>query len=159
MIEKVAFTLNGLPVELDGAGDEPLLHVLRNRLGLRATRFGCGAESCGACMVSVDGQARFACTLPLSGVGGRTVATAESLPDDPTGAVLLAAFAEEHVGQCGYCLSGILMSAFTLLKALPGPSRDQIVAALEPHLCRCGAHGGILAAVERASAALVEAGR
>jgi aerobic-type carbon monoxide dehydrogenase small subunit (CoxS/CutS family) len=153
-----SFTLNGASIRLEAAGDEPLLHVLRNRLGLKAARFGCGAEECGACMVSVDGQARYSCTLPVADLDGCRVTTAEALPADPLGQALLSAFAQEHVGQCGYCLSGILISAFVLLTAAPGADRAQIIAALEPHLCRCGAHGGILRAVERAAADSAERG-
>ena len=156
MTASVCFHLNGLAVSLDADGDTPLLFVLRNRLGLKAARFGCGNEECGACVVEIDGRARFACTTPLSALAGARVTTAEGLPDHPIGAALLAAFAQEHAGQCGYCLSGILMAAFVLLRANPTPDRASIIAALDGNLCRCGAHGGILRAVERAVASLAE---
>lgn len=158
MDKVVRFLLNGAEVSLDGQGDEPLLFALRNRLGLMATRFGCGLEQCGACMVCVDGEARYSCTLPLSAVSGRSVVTAEALDDDPVGRALLEAFEAEQAGQCGYCLAGIAMSAFALLKRGTVPNRADIIAALDHHLCRCGAHGRIIRAVEKAAVDLAGAG-
>ncbi len=149
MAPVISFHLNGRSVAPEADGDTPLL-------GLKATRFGCGNEECGACVVEVDGRARFACTTPLSALEGSHVITAEGLPDHPAGAALLAAFAQEHVGQCGYCLSGILMAAFVLLRANRTPDRTSIIAALDGHLCRCGAHGGILRAVESAAVSLAK---
>ena len=157
MAGPVTFRLNGQHVTVARDRDMPLLHVLRGDLGLTATRFGCGAESCGACRVSVDGVPRFACTLPLADVAGREVITAEGLDAHPVGAALLGAFRAEQAGQCGYCLTGILVSAFALLSAQAAPDRAAIVAALDPHLCRCGAHGAILRAVERAAAMVAKA--
>jgi len=159
MTPSAAFRLNGAPVTVARDGDLPLLHALRGDLGLMGTRFGCGQESCGACMVVVDGATRFACTLPLSAVAGRDVLTAEGLAHEPVGQVLLDAFRAEQAGQCGYCLSGILVSAFALLSAGPPPDRAAIVAALDPHLCRCGAHPAILRAVESAAATLATGAR
>lgn len=156
MVEEIELTLNGSTVRLDADGDDALLFVLRNRLGLRAAHFGCGLEQCGACVVVIEGEARYSCALPVSVVAGKSVATPEALGDDPVGAALLDAFQQQQAGQCGYCLSGILMSAFALLKKEPRPDRDTIVAALDRHLCRCGAHGQILAAVEAASTRLAE---
>lgn len=153
----IRFRLNGAVTGVDGSADEPLLFVLRNRLDQKATHFGCGLEQCGACVVDVDGRARYACTLPLSAVDGSAVTTAEGLAADPVGSALIEAFLAEDAGQCGYCLSGILMSAFALLKSETRPDRQAIRAALERHLCRCGAHGRILRAVERAAAALAGA--
>ena len=149
--DAITFRLNGAEVRLEPRGGEPLLFALRNRLNLKATRFGCGLEQCGACMVIVHGVARYACTLPVSSLQGTIVTTAEGLAHDVVGQALLTAFAAEQAGQCGYCLAGILMSAFTLIKRQPKPTREQIVTALDRHLCRCGAHVGILRAVERAA--------
>ncbi len=140
------FTVNGLPVSVDLPGDVPLIHALRGRLGLFGTRFGCGTEQCGACMVLVDGQLRYSCSLGLSAVEGREVRTVEGLPS-----ALRHAFLAEQAGQCGYCLSGILVSATALLERDPAPSDDAIREALEPHLCRCGAHNRIIRAVRRAA--------
>jgi nicotinate dehydrogenase subunit A len=153
------FRLNGHHVTVARSDDAPLIHALRGDLGLMATRFGCGQESCGSCMVSVDGDPRYACTLPLTSVAGRDVITAEGLAADPVGVALLAAFRDEQAGQCGYCLSGILVSAFALVRSDPAPDRAAIVTALDSHLCRCGAHGAIIRAVERAAAQIeAEAG-
>lgn len=154
MNTSVTFVLNDSEVRLDGRDGEPLLFVLRNRFDLKATHFGCGLEQCGACVVSIDGEARYSCALPVSALAGAVVTTAEALAQDPIGVALLEAFGEQNAGQCGYCLSGILMSAYTLLKANRRPDRAAIVAALDRHLCRCGAQGGILRAVEHAAAKL-----
>jgi aerobic-type carbon monoxide dehydrogenase small subunit (CoxS/CutS family) len=154
MAASVNFRLNGSDISLDERGDEPLLFALRNRLNLTATHFGCGLEQCGACMVNINGQARYSCTFALSALAGSIVTTAEALSADPVGAALLEAFRAEHAGQCGYCLAGILMSAYTLLKAEQRPTRQAIVSVLDRHLCRCGAHGGILRAIERAAVIL-----
>jgi len=137
------------------APDAPLLDILRNTLGLVGTRFGCGLEQCGACMVLVDGQPLPACTAALDSFAGREITTVEGLAG-PDGALhpLQKAFAEEQAGQCGYCLSGILMSAKALLDANPNPSRREIAEALDGNLCRCGSHVRILKAVERAAAAM-----
>jgi nicotinate dehydrogenase subunit A len=157
MSASVHFRLNGSDISLDDHGDEPLLFALRNRLNLKATHFGCGLEQCGACVVNINGQAKYSCTFSVSALAGSIVTTAEALPADPVGAALLEAFEVERAGQCGYCLAGILMSAYTLLKTEQHPTREAIVAVLDRHLCRCGAHGGILRAVERAAATLVDA--
>lgn len=154
MSNSISFRLNGSEVSLKASGDEPLLFALRNALDLKATHFGCGLEQCGACVVAIDGEARYSCTLPVSALGGANVTTPEALGDDPVGLALLDAFEREQAGQCGYCISGILMSAYALLKAESRPGREAIVSALDKHLCRCGAHGSILRAVERAAASL-----
>lgn len=154
MAASVHFRLNGSDISLDECGDEPLLFALRNRLNLKATHFGCGLEQCGACMVNINGSAKYSCTFAVSALAGSIVTTAEALSADPVGAALLEAFQAEHAGQCGYCLAGILMSAYTLLKVEQRPTRQAIVSVLDRHLCRCGAHGGILRAIERAAGIL-----
>ncbi|OCP20919.1 MULTISPECIES: 2Fe-2S iron-sulfur cluster-binding protein [unclassified Ensifer] len=159
MTNRVQCQINGAEVSFEGRLDEPLLLALRNRLGLKASHFGCGLEQCGACVLSVDGQARYSCALPVSFLDGASIVTPEGLADDPVGRALLEAFDAEHAGQCGYCLSGIVMSAFALLKANRSPTREAVIEALDRHLCRCGAHGGILRAVERAAKGLAEASR
>lgn len=148
------FTLNGTEVSVGLPGDVPLLHALRGPLGLSGARYGCGAEQCGACMVLVDGTPRYACTLALAAVEGRAVRTVEGLgaPDAPH--PLQAAFLEEQAGQCGFCLSGILVSAAALLERDPDPDEAAIRAALDPHLCRCGSHNRIIRAVRRAARAM-----
>lgn len=148
------FTVNGRAVTVDLPDDVPLIHVLRDELGLFGTRFGCGAELCGACMVQVDGEPRYACTFGLSAVAGRDVRTVEGLGADGTLSALQRAFLAEQAGQCGYCLSGILMSAAALLARDPTPSEDMIRTALDPHLCRCGTHLRVIRAVQRAAGEL-----
>jgi nicotinate dehydrogenase subunit A len=155
MTTSVAFTVNGKPVSVAPANDEtPLLDVLRNELGLMGTRFGCGLEQCGCCMVLIDGQPEKCCAKPVSSVAGRQVITVEGLgtPDKPH--PLQQAFLDEQAGQCGYCLSGILISAKALLDKNPKPTRADIAAALDGNICRCGSHNRILRAVERAAAAI-----
>ncbi|MHB8529769.1 MAG: (2Fe-2S)-binding protein [Caulobacteraceae bacterium] len=137
----------------------PLLHVLRNLLDLKAARFGCGAEACGACRVLVDGSPVYACTFLATDAAGLAVTTVEGLAASPTGAAVIEAFLAEQAGQCGYCLSGIIVAATALLEANPRPGRAAILAALDPHLCRCGAYGRMVRAVERASRALAERGQ
>lgn len=145
-----AFEVNGRAVRVAAAETVPLLDVLRNELDLKGSRYGCGLEQCGSCMVLVDGEPVYACAREIGTVAGRRVTTIEGLADHP----LIQAFLDEQAGQCGYCLSGIVVSAKALLDRNPAPSRSDIVAALDRHLCRCGAHQRILRAVERAGAAL-----
>ena len=147
----LSFTLNGVAVTLDLADDVTLLHALRGPLGLSGPRFGCGNEQCGACMVLVEGEPRCACTLAASAVAGKPVVTVEGLGTPEAPHPLQSAFLAEQAGQCGYCLSGILVSAAALLARDPQPEEPAIRAALEPHLCRCGSHNRILRAVARAA--------
>ena len=157
MTQFLDFTVNGPAVRADAPGGAPLLHVLRNLLGLKAARYGCGAEACGACRVLVDGEPVFACTHLAEAAAGRTITTAEGLAATPEGAALIDAFLAEQAGQCGFCLSGILIASAALLRSSPAPDRTAILAALDPHLCRCGAHGRMVRAVQRASRTLTGA--
>ncbi len=150
----IAFTVNGQARDVDVAGTASLLEVLRNHLGLMGTRYGCGQEQCGCCMVLVDGQPAYACTREVGTVAGRSVTTVEGLRTPAEPHPLQQAFLDEQAGQCGYCLSGILISAKALLDRNPEPKRADILAALDKHLCRCGAHQRILRAVERAALSL-----
>ena len=152
----VGFTLNGAAVSVDAPGDASLLHVLRGPLGLFGPRFGCGAEQCGCCMVLVDGMPTPSCTFAASAASGRVVVTVEGLGTPASPHPLQAAFLAEQAGQCGWCLSGILVSAAALLTADSDPDEDAIRRALDPHLCRCGSHNRILRAVERAARAVRE---
>jgi len=150
----ITLTVNGESRSVGAPETTSLLEVLRNHLGLMGTRYGCGLEQCGCCMVLVDDQPAYACTRELGTVAGRKVATVEGLGTPAKPHPLQQAFLDEQAGQCGYCLSGILMSAKALLDRNPNPSRAEIVTALDKHLCRCGAHQRILRAVERAAASL-----
>ena len=136
------------------AGEQAtLLDVLRNDVGLRATRFGCGQEQCGACMVLIDGEPAYACTRLVSTLPGSEVVTVEGLAEDGALAPLQQAFIAEQAGQCGFCLSGILISAKALLDRNPAPSRAEIATALDHNLCRCGVHNRIIRAVQRVASA------
>jgi nicotinate dehydrogenase subunit A len=152
------FTLNDQPASVDLPDGVSLLHALRGPLGLSGPRFGCGAEQCGSCMVLVDGTPRYACTLALGAVAGRQVRTVEGLGTPAAPHPLQTAFLAEQAGQCGFCLSGILVSAAALLERGPDPDEASIRAALDPHLCRCGSHNRILRAVRRAATAMRGAG-
>ncbi len=147
----VEFSLNGAAVSVDLPGDTPLLEVIRNHLSLFGSRFGCGAEQCGACMMLIDGHADFSCTRTLDSVADRDVTTVEGLgtPDKPH--PLQEAFLAEQAGQCGYCLSGMLIGAASLLASNPDPSEADVRRALNRNLCRCGAHNRIVRAVLRAA--------
>jgi nicotinate dehydrogenase subunit A len=149
-----AFTVNGMAVEVAAGGDTPLLDVLRNHLGLKGAKFGCGLEQCGCCMVLIDGAPEKSCGKALSTVAGKSMLTIEGLgtPDAPH--PLQTAFLDEQAGQCGYCLPGILISAKALLDRNPEPSRQEIATALDDNICRCGSHVRILKAVERAAATM-----
>jgi nicotinate dehydrogenase subunit A len=150
----IAFTVNGESRTIEAEETATLLDALRNHLGLMGTRYGCGLEQCGCCMVLIDGQPAYACTREIGTLAGRAVTTVEGLgtPENPH--PIQQAFLDEQAGQCGYCLSGIVMSAKALLDRNREPTRGDIVEALDRHLCRCGAHQRILRAVERAAAAL-----
>jgi len=154
MTAQIGFTVNGQPRQVSVPDGTPLLDVLRNQLDLKGSRYGCGQEQCGSCMVLVDDEPVFSCTRLVGTVAGRTVTTIEGLGTVERPHPLQQAFLDEQAGQCGYCLSGILISAKALLDRNPSPSRADIVAALDRNLCRCGAHQRIIRAVERAAAVL-----
>ncbi len=152
----IKMSVNGQDVSVTAAPDTPLLDVLRNHLDLKATRYGCGLEQCGTCMVLIDGQAEYSCAREVGSVAGRSITTLEGMGTPEHLHPLQRAFLEEQAGQCGFCLSGILVSAKALLDRNPSPTRADIVAALDKHLCRCGAHPRILRAVEKAAAMIRE---
>ena len=151
---RYTLAVNGERREVDVAPSLPLLWALRDDLDLTGTRYGCGLEQCGCCMVLVDGQPSYACTREVGTVADRKVTTVEGLGTPAKPHPIQQAFLDEQAGQCGYCLSGIVMSAKALLDGNPNPSRADIVTALDKHLCRCGAHQRILRAVERAAVAM-----
>ena len=140
------FILNGQPVEVKANENTPLLYVLRNDLGLVGTRFGCGSGQCGACFVMVDGRPMASCDLPVSFVVGKAVTTVEGLNHRVQKALIA-----EQAAQCGYCMSGIIVSAVSLLEKNPHPSESEVKSALDKNLCRCGSHNRAVRAVMRAS--------
>jgi len=154
----VDFQLNGQPCRVQAEGRLPLLQVLRDQ-GLKGTRFGCGQAQCGACHVLIDGRSQPACDTPLWSVAGKRVTTVEGLAEDGSPGVLQQAFIAEQAAQCGYCLSGILITASELLAHNPDPTPAQVRQALDGHLCRCGSHNRIVRAVLRAAAQLRQEAR
>ena len=148
----IAFSLNGIDTSVDLPGNTPLLAAIRDHLGLFGSRFGCGTEQCGACMMLLDDRAEYSCTRTLDSVEGRDVVTVEGLGNPAAPHPLQAAFLAEQAGQCGYCLSGMLISAASLLRANPNPDETAVRQALNRNLCRCGAHNRIVRAVLRAAA-------
>src|SRR5438045_7778679 len=148
----ISLNVNGGAVSVSADPDTPLLDVLRNHLGLVGTKFGCGLEQGGTCMVLVDGEPVKSGGKAVSPVAGKTVLTIEGLGTPERPHPLQQAFLDEQAGQCGYCLPGILISAKALLDRNPAPSRREIAVALDDNICRCGSHARILRAVERAAA-------
>jgi nicotinate dehydrogenase subunit A len=155
-METVSLIINGRTATVTAVGDTPLLDILRNHLGLIGTKFGCGQEQCGCCMVLIDGRPEKSCGKALSTVAGRVITTIEGLGTSDRPHPLQQAFLDEQAGQCGYCLSGILISAKALLDRNLAPSRGEIAEALDDNICRCGSHVRILRAVKRAAARLRE---
>jgi nicotinate dehydrogenase subunit A len=148
----VRFRLNGVETEIDADPDTPLLNVLRGQLGLTGSHFGCGAGECGACTVLLDDHAINSCDTPLWSVADKTVTTIEGLGSADAPHALQRAFIAEQAMQCGYCLSGIMMSAAALLKKNPNPTSADVKAALDRNLCRCGSHNRMVRAILRAAA-------
>ena len=149
----ITFTLNGVDRTLTTDANRRLLWVLRDDLGLTGTKYGCGIAACGACTVLVDGKATRSCITSLQAVEGRRVTTIEGLATGEQLQPIQRAFMDHAGYQCGFCTSGMIVGAQALLDANPTPTRDQIVEGLEGHLCRCGAHVRIIAAVLAAAGA------
>jgi nicotinate dehydrogenase subunit A len=151
MPEELVITVNGARHRVEAAPDTPLLYVLRDELGLSGPQFGCGLEQCGACMVLRGAEATTSCRLPVAEVAGAAITTLEGLgtPEEPH--PVQQAFIEEQAAQCAYCSNGMIMTAAALLWRHPHPTDEQIRAALDGNLCRCGSHVRILRAVRRAS--------
>jgi nicotinate dehydrogenase subunit A len=142
--------VNGVSREVTAGPDTPLLYVLRNDLGLVGSRFGCGSGQCGACFVLVDGKPVASCDLPMEALQGKQITTLEGLGNGQLHKVQKALIAEQ-AAQCGYCMSGIAVSASALLARNPSPSEGEIREALDKHLCRCGSHNRVIKAVMRAA--------
>jgi nicotinate dehydrogenase subunit A len=153
MKKTIRFRLNGREVRLDTDDQRKLLWVLRTDLELTGTKYGCGTGACGACTVEVDGVAVRSCQTPLAAVQGKEVTTIEGLGTPEAMHPLQKAFVEHGALQCGFCTPGMVMSAHSLLKKDPHPTREALVAGLDRNLCRCGAHRRILAAVESVAGA------
>jgi nicotinate dehydrogenase subunit A len=152
MAKTIAFQLNGKPARVRVDDPEmPLLYALRDDLGLRGPRFGCGLGQCGACTVNVDGEAVRSCVTPVSAVARKRVLTLEGLGTPEKPHALQKAFIEEQAVQCGYCINGMIMQAKAMLDANPHPTAEQIKQELSQNLCRCGTHLRIVRAIQRAA--------
>ena len=152
MSDEIVLVVNGKRHIVQAAGDTPLLYVLRNELGLTGPQYGCGEETCGACMVLIGSEARLSCKFPVSEVGRSRVTTLEGLMEEGELHPVQQAFLDEQASQCGFCLNGIIIRTAALLWKTPHPSDLQIRQALDGNLCRCGSHPRILRAVRRAEA-------
>jgi nicotinate dehydrogenase subunit A len=146
----VKLSINSRQVEVAADPATPLLYVLRNDLGLVGSRFGCGSGQCGACFVLVDGKPIASCDLPIWSVEGKQVTTIEGLGQDGELHKVQQALIAEQAAQCGYCMSGIAISAAALLSRNPSPSETEVREALDKNLCRCGSHNRVIKAVMRA---------
>jgi len=144
--------INGVAREIASDPETPLIHVLRDELGLKGTKFGCGLEQCGACAVLADGASVMSCATPAAAFAGREIVTIEGVAALPAGARVQAAFVQASAAQCGYCTPGLVVAVTALLSGPSRPGRDAICTALTPHLCRCGSHPRVLRAVDAALA-------
>ena len=150
-MQSTQLIVNGSAVTVSADRNTPLLDILRNHLGLMGTKFGCGLEQCGCCMVLIDDKPEKSCGKALSAVAGKRILTIEGLGTPERPHPLQQAFLDEQAGQCGYCLPGILVSAKVLLDRNLSPTRAEIAEALDDNICRCGSHHRILRAVGRAA--------
>lgn len=146
----IKFTLNGKDQSIDVDPQMPLLWAIRNTVGLKGTKYGCGMAQCGACTVHFNGQPVRSCSLPMSAVAGSSITTIEGISAD-TSHPVQRAWIEEQVAQCGYCQSGQIMSAVALLKNNPNPSDQDIDAAMAGNICRCGTYPRIRSAIKKAA--------
>jgi aerobic-type carbon monoxide dehydrogenase small subunit (CoxS/CutS family) len=148
---EMVLNVNGKPYKVDAPAEETLLYVLRDRLSMRGTKYGCGEGQCGACTVLMDGTATRSCSIPAAAAAGTKITTIEGLELDGRLTSVQQAFLEEGAFQCGYCTSGMIMSATALLRDNHAPNDEQILAAMNGNVCRCGTYPRILAAIKRAS--------
>jgi|SRR5215831_5610988 len=151
-MSKITLQINGKTYPVEAPQDESLLSVLRNRLELTGTKYGCGEGQCGACTVLMDGAPTRACSIPAAAASGAKITTIEGLEHDGQLTPVQQAFLEEGAYQCGYCTSGMIMSATALLRDKHAPTHEQILEAMNGNICRCGTYPRILAAIKRASA-------
>jgi aerobic-type carbon monoxide dehydrogenase small subunit (CoxS/CutS family) len=158
-MSKFLLQINGKNYPVDAPQDETLLSVLRNRLNLTGTKYGCGEGQCGACTILMDGVPSRSCSMPAAAAAGAKITTIEGLEQDDKLTPVQEAFLEEGAYQCGYCTSGMIMSATALLRDNHAPTDEQIVAAMNGNVCRCGSYPRIVAAIKRASGQHAGGGR
>ena len=149
----ISITLNGAAVEVDAPASATLLNVLSNDLNAIGPKFGCGKNQCGSCTVLVDGQPVRSCQTPATSAAGRQVTTLQGLLENGQPSRLQQAFIDEQAAQCGFCISGMIMVAESLLQTNPSPTEAEVRQALNGNLCRCGSHNRIVRAVLRAAEA------
>ena len=148
-MSNIEFSVNERAVTVQAVDNVSLLNILRSRLELRATRYGCGTGHCGACTVLVDGRPENSCEFPASAVRGRKVTTLEGLGPEANLHPVQQAFIEEQAAQCGYCTAGLIMRLVSLLDTTPCPVVPEVRSALDRHLCRCGSHSRVLKVIDR----------
>jgi len=150
-MDNFVLNINGADFSVHAPGDETLLSVLRNRLDMTGTKYGCGEGQCGACTVLIDGKATRSCLTVAASVKGAKVVTIEGLESHGSLSPVQQAFLDEESLQCGYCTSGMILSATSLLREHPHPTEAQIVEGMDGNICRCGTYPRIVAAIKRAS--------
>jgi aerobic-type carbon monoxide dehydrogenase small subunit (CoxS/CutS family) len=151
MIDTIKFKLNGKPVELKVDGERRLLWALRSDLGLTGTKYGCGEGICGACTVLINSKATRSCQVPVKEIKGKEVITIEGLVRDGKLHPLQKAFVDHNALQCGFCTSGMILNAYSLLLEKPKPTEAEIIEGMNDNLCRCGAHVRIIQAIQSAA--------
>ena len=147
---RLSLRINGIAAEVETEADTPLLWILRDQLGLTGTKYGCGAGHCGSCMVLINGRAKRACLVSAAKAAKTSVVTIEGVRG-PVADCVLAAWRQNDISECGYCMSGQIISAIALLSELPRPTDAQIDAQMDGNLCRCAAYSGIRRAIRQAS--------
>ena len=150
-VVSLTLRINGEDRTVTSDPETPLLYVLRDELKLKGAKLGCGLEQCGACAVLVDGKVEMSCVSPVASFEGREIVTVEGIAATETGQRVQAAFVEANAAQCGYCTAGLVVAVSSLLAENDTPDRAAAKAALDPHICRCGAHPRVLRAIEIAS--------
>ena len=155
----IHFKLNGKPVTLEADEERMLLWALRTDLALTGVKYGCGEGLCGACTVLINGEAALSCQIPLKDVNGATVVTIEGLAQNGNLHPIQQAFIDHDALQCGFCTPGMILKAYSFLAENPQPTRDEIIAAMDDNLCRCGSHNRIVQALQTAAKRLKEGRR
>ncbi len=150
-MSEFVLNVNGANLRVSAPPEEPLLYVLRNRLHLAGTRYGCGEGQCGACTVLINGRAARSCMTPVAAAANAKIVTIEGLEQNGQLSAVQQAFLDEGAFQCGYCTSGMILSATALLRDRRNPSDDEITAAMNGNLCRCGTYPRVVAAIKRAA--------
>ena len=157
-METYVLNINGTSLHVTASPDESLLSVLRDRLNLTGTKYGCGEGQCAACTVLLDGKPIHSCLTPVSAAAKTNITTIEGMETNGTLSEVQQAFVEEGAFQCGYCTSGMVLRATALLRETPHPTEDEIVTYMNGNICRCGVYPRIIAAVQRASQSSAKVG-